>query len=259
MVRFFRNIRQRLLENGNLRKYFWYAVGEVFLVVIGILIALQINNWNELRKINTQKKALLTNVQTDLRNDLRQLVIVRNDIIEKDQLGMYLMSYFNSDKHYSEFDEDKLRLGFMNAIDIQEFDPNRLGYRELLSTGIVNRIEDNSLKALLFDHYEISVRENFDFRQRERYDITVADGRFAYIPNLTLREKIKSGQQIGDWKEDPYEDLTINWAKVRSDGVFPMYLGRLLALHLATISNLDEVENNIEQMLLKIEAEIQAN
>ena len=50
MLRFFRNIRQKLLENGNIRKYFFYAIGEIFLVVIGILIALQINNWNERRK-----------------------------------------------------------------------------------------------------------------------------------------------------------------------------------------------------------------
>jgi hypothetical protein len=50
MFRFFRLLRKKLLEEGHIRKYFWYAVGEVFLVVIGILIALQINNWNEQRK-----------------------------------------------------------------------------------------------------------------------------------------------------------------------------------------------------------------
>ncbi|MBK7873993.1 MAG: hypothetical protein IPJ74_26755 [Saprospiraceae bacterium] len=50
MLRFFRNIRRRLLDSGSLRKYLVYAVGEIILVVIGILIALQINNWNEGRK-----------------------------------------------------------------------------------------------------------------------------------------------------------------------------------------------------------------
>ena len=56
MIKFFRNIRQRLLtENlpaskaGNFSKYLIYALGEIVLVVIGILIALSINNWNQER------------------------------------------------------------------------------------------------------------------------------------------------------------------------------------------------------------------
>lgn len=259
MLRFFRNIRQKLLKNGNIRKYFWYALGEILLVMVGILLALQVNNWNEERKINGLKESLLINVQKDPESDLKQLVVVRDDVIEKDELGMYLMSYFNSDKDATEFDIHKLRLGFMNAIDIQEFSPSQLGYKELLSTGMVNRIIDDSLKQLLADHYEISVRETFDFRQRERYDVAVADGRFAYIPNLALREKIKSSNQILDWKEDPYGDFELNWEKIRSDGKFPSDLGRLLALHLATIVNLNQTEKNIHLMISKISTELENN
>ena len=50
MIKFFRNIRRSLLSEGKTSKYLKYAVGEIVLVVIGILIALQINNWNEHRK-----------------------------------------------------------------------------------------------------------------------------------------------------------------------------------------------------------------
>ena len=50
MIKFFRKIRQNLLSEGKTGKYFKYAIGEIVLVVIGILIALQINNWNEGRK-----------------------------------------------------------------------------------------------------------------------------------------------------------------------------------------------------------------
>jgi len=47
MIKFFRKIRQNLLRENKTGKYFKYAIGEITLVVIGILIALQINNWNE--------------------------------------------------------------------------------------------------------------------------------------------------------------------------------------------------------------------
>lgn len=62
MLRFFRQIRQKLLENGNLRKYFWYALGEILLVMIGILLALQINNWNEDKKSRKYELTMLKEV-----------------------------------------------------------------------------------------------------------------------------------------------------------------------------------------------------
>ena len=51
MIKFFRNIRKTLMTEGKTSKYLKYAIGEIVLVVIGILIALQINNWNEYRKL----------------------------------------------------------------------------------------------------------------------------------------------------------------------------------------------------------------
>lgn len=50
MLKFFHTIRKKLIEEDNTRKYLLYAIGEILLVVIGILIALQINNWNQERK-----------------------------------------------------------------------------------------------------------------------------------------------------------------------------------------------------------------
>jgi len=70
MLTFFRRIRKGLLASGATSKYLLYAIGEIALVVIGILIALQINNWNEDRKKVDTIKVYLQNLAEDLENDL---------------------------------------------------------------------------------------------------------------------------------------------------------------------------------------------
>lgn len=66
MIKFFRNIRQNLLSEGKTSKYLKYALGEIILVVIGILIALQINTWNEQRKIKNKEILYLKSLHKDL-------------------------------------------------------------------------------------------------------------------------------------------------------------------------------------------------
>jgi len=58
MLKFFRKIRQNLIDKGDAKRYLYYAIGEILLVVIGILIALQVNNWNQ-QRIEKQKETLL--------------------------------------------------------------------------------------------------------------------------------------------------------------------------------------------------------
>ena len=69
MIKFFRKIRQSSLMENKTGKYFKYAIGEIVLVVIGILIALQINNWNQNRIENKEVKTYLNNLIQDLNDD----------------------------------------------------------------------------------------------------------------------------------------------------------------------------------------------
>ena len=72
MIKFFRNIRQNLLSEGKTSRYLKYAIGEVVLVVIGILIALQINNWNEQRKLHLKEKSFLVAIQEEFLHNRTQ-------------------------------------------------------------------------------------------------------------------------------------------------------------------------------------------
>jgi len=73
MIKFFRRIRQNLISEGKMGKYLKYAIGEIVLVVVGILIALQINNWNERRKAKIVENNFFEDVIQDMEKDLDRL------------------------------------------------------------------------------------------------------------------------------------------------------------------------------------------
>jgi sensor domain CHASE-containing protein len=78
MIKFFRKIRQKMLTESKFSKYLLYAIGEIVLVVIGILIALQINNWNENKKLEELKQVYYQQLLKDLNKDKEYLKIEDN-------------------------------------------------------------------------------------------------------------------------------------------------------------------------------------
>lgn len=84
MIKFFRRIRQQLLVEGKFSKYLLYAFGEIILVVLGILIALQVNNWNEnrkgLHKRNAYTKSLLKELKQDTTNFKENTKFIQNEM-----------------------------------------------------------------------------------------------------------------------------------------------------------------------------------
>ncbi len=74
MLHFFRKIRWRLAQDNQFFKYSKYAIGEIVLVVIGILIALQINNWNEERKERKQERKILNELLTSLEQNYNMML-----------------------------------------------------------------------------------------------------------------------------------------------------------------------------------------
>ena len=77
MIKFFRHIRKSLIEDNKMGKYFKYAIGEILLVVIGILIALQVNNWNTERKKQITQTNYLEEIKANLEDDLLEILRVR--------------------------------------------------------------------------------------------------------------------------------------------------------------------------------------
>ncbi|WP_445383631.1 DUF6090 family protein [Robiginitalea sp. IMCC43444] len=143
MLRFFRQIRQRLLSENKFSRYLLYAVGEVLLVVFGILIALQIDNWNEERKLRIEEQTLLSQLKEDYQANLEQLdskIATRILIINssKDLLG-----YFD---HPEEANEDSVFSKLGNLGLTVSYDPID---NDLVATGKINLIQHPQLKSLL--------------------------------------------------------------------------------------------------------------
>ncbi len=108
MIKFFRHIRRSLIQENQMRKYFKYAIGEILLVVIGILIALQINNWNEDRKEKESLNAIYSLVISDLESDLKTIPEVLKYNNNKSPLLRHILKgdlsqddYITNSKYYN--------------------------------------------------------------------------------------------------------------------------------------------------------------
>ena len=147
MIKFFRKIRQNLLSEGKTGKYFKYAIGEIILVVIGILIALQINNWNEQTKSREFEIFTLKEVKNNLKNDSVQI----QRILEKSRFTA--KSLQNLSKIDSEsMDSMQLAIEIQNIWGFDRFFPNRNGYEALKSRGF--QISNPNLRNVLGKYYE---------------------------------------------------------------------------------------------------------
>jgi len=100
MIKFFRKIRQKMVSQNKFSNYLLYAIGEILLVVIGILIALNINNWNESNKLIKREKSLLTELRTNLETNVINL---ENDIASQVKSAatiQYLLDHLDNRKPY---------------------------------------------------------------------------------------------------------------------------------------------------------------
>ena len=143
MIRFFRRVRQRLLIEKNTRRYLMYAVGEIVLVVLGIVIALQIDNWNEWRQEREVEQIVLEQLQEDYESDLAQLkqkMHLRNNIIAAS------LSILEATDNPGEANRDSLIANLTILLIDPTFDPIE---NDMSSTGNLRLITNRKLKHYL--------------------------------------------------------------------------------------------------------------
>ena len=158
-----------MLTENKFSKYLIYAIGEIILVVIGILIALQVNNWNIDKANKMQEDKYLANIVLDLNKDIKKL----NDLIAFREIRLIgdrkIIEHING-KPVDDLNE--LSKNVINAMMERNFSPNNTTYLELSNSGNLNLISNDSIKFLLPELEELYKEntlaidhETFDYRE----------------------------------------------------------------------------------------------
>lgn len=142
-MKFFRKIRQKLLTENKFSKYLIYAIGEIVLVVIGILIALAINNHNEEKKNIEQEQVILKQLKTDYKANLLQL---ENKIEMRHKLITESLNVLEITSKDTLISKDSLSMIFATFFMDPTFDPIE---NDLMNLGNIKLIRNDSLKQLL--------------------------------------------------------------------------------------------------------------
>ena len=139
-------------------KYFKYAIGEIILVVIGILIALQINNWNENRKINSQETVYLQDLKNDFTFDIETLQGRVTDNIERVHNIDTIFSLISSKKIFTEQDEALLANMTLKLFGESYFIPEKGTINQIQSSSSGSFIKNKTLRDLIFRYYSNNER-----------------------------------------------------------------------------------------------------
>ena len=163
MINFFRKIRKQLLTENKFSKYLIYAMGEILLVMIGILLAFQVNSWNDQRKRDLLEIGILKELKQNLMVDIVDIdenVIHHKQALKSSQI---ISSVIENDLP----NNDSLNNHFSNIIVVPMFMPTKTAYENLKLTG-TNILDNNALRLAIIELYERKYTFLKDVVDRER-------------------------------------------------------------------------------------------
>jgi len=202
MIKFFRKIRYDLMGKNKTGKYLKYAIGEIILVVIGILIALSINNWNQGKKRINQGKEYVNEINNDVKNDVANINNVLNELEDQKQGSQFVLSVFESkDKFVADsslFVDQNLKTSQIIPVQRQSNT-----WDELKATGQIGIIANDSLKTLLKQFYE-----QYDTRI---YRYLETPGQVRNANRTTMQECLSKTSTDKFWKEGGNKNYDKSW------------------------------------------------
>jgi len=244
MIPFFRKLRKQFADDNKPAKYFRYAIGEIILVVIGILIALQINNWNSdrinLKESNQFKIRLLNEVKSNIQ-------IITSEIEDEKaiinaNLSILNMFHVNKENQNARTLDSLIYIGMIH----NQAKLNLGTLNEGLNTGKISLIESDSLRSLLYDFptlvenmisrekynnddidyfFTPFLYDHLSFRQMDgvhsRYKDQIGSSKFMDYNNLEILQSMKFENLIdnryynSNGQMETYEEIRINLERLK--------------------------------------------
>lgn len=188
MIKLFRKARYDLMKKKppaeravKTGKYMKYAIGEIILVVIGILIALQINNWSEQKKMDLEEKVLLSG----LINDIDQDIINLKGFIKGDSLYLsanrVLLDAFKHDSIRE--NKELLKHNTLYASGFASFSPSKTMFNLMVTSGKINYIAADSLRNKIQKYYD-NIKEVMSIlksNERLMFDLSISSLQYVDI------------------------------------------------------------------------------
>lgn len=198
MFRAFQKIRRTLMSEKRISKYLLYATGEVILIVVGILLALQLNNWNEARKTKEAERKTLTELRSDLEQNLEDIASNINGLTTCREANQAIMNHMTNHLPY----HDSLDQTFSNLYPFVVFSPIQTTYDNLKQSGI-GLISSSELRADISNLY--SNRFSFYKSLEEKYFLEHFTN---YIKPIMMSEFVTYG--LEGLQPRDYDELMLN-------------------------------------------------
>ena len=232
MLLLLRKMKRDIFNRQEFRKYALYGAGELVLIVIGILIALQIDNWNSDKNQEESLRNYLDSIARNIRDDLVEVRAIREDRQLASELATWQQLFIEQDMSFTVDEISFSSYALVEAQRILFFDANMTGYDALKSSGSLEQLQGRDIEQLLYDYYDTVAR------------ITHAEeSHNDYIRQLSL-------QVMADWPADlaqfEFSDPVV-LAEDRFEAAQPAY--RKL-LHNPKINAMYGLAGSVGQLLL---------
>ena len=201
MIKFFRKIRQKLLSENEFSKYLIYAIGEIILVVIGILLALQINSWNQQRIEDKQEVELLTSIKDEFKhnlNEINQSIEVNKKVTQSCVKLTKLIRTDSINKVPVIVDQLLVNIGGFNSFDA------RVGIsEEVVNSGKLSILKNDEIRTQLSNWLKILADDEEDILLRsDNYTMNL-------MPFLMKRFPLANGELTKIFEFDKSNYLVI--------------------------------------------------
>ena len=252
MLRFFSKLRYQLAAENRIARYLRYAIGEILLVVFGILIALQVNNWNEQRKDRIQERKFLVRLQAEINTDIENI----SNSIRANKNRMQRAEFLLASINQPQLAEDSATY-FIRSIEYAGYTNNPVvsdnTFEEIKSSGKLSLIRNEKLRSAIQEYYSWT-------SERGQYNFILQDNQLNYLHErrgiLSPRQQINMGSFTQSEHYSPAEAKQVYERMMKKTG-FLEFLPFVIQTQVRTGESFEDIKQQAIYLKTMIEKELQ--